>query len=83
MTKLHKLADACNDGACNVSGLLLSLGEAVEEYVTAGGLAAARSLKDEPALKCIIGHIGYLLGESLGPSEEALRAYEESRKEIA
>lgn len=75
MNKLTDLADHCNGGAQNVAGLLIALGEAVKEY--SNGPAALRC---EPSLKCIIGHISFLLGESFGPTSSALEQYAERRK---
>jgi hypothetical protein len=74
MSKLTDLADHCNAGAQNVAGLLIALGAAVKEY--ANGPAALRC---EPSLKCIIGHISFLLGESFGPTSSALEQYTEQQ----
>ena len=69
--KLKELAHACNSGACNVRGLLRSLGECI------GELQGQPS--DSVELKIIIGQVSYLIGESLGPSTDALEKYEQAR----
>lgn len=63
--KLQALAHACNSGACNPAGLINSLPEAVREI-------SPFEVKTHPAVKCIIGQISYLLGQSTGPTVEAL-----------
>lgn len=83
MKKLNKLAAGCNAGAVNVSALLLDLGEAVKEYQQTHGSRGPAFIRNEPALKCIIGHISYLIGESAGPTESALEAFHESMKREA
>ena len=66
--KLRNLADACANGACNVGGLLRSLSEAAAEIPHG-------QARDSVELKIIIGQISYLIGESLGPTSEALDAW--------
>lgn len=66
--KLKELADACNNGACNTLALLRSLGEAVGEL-------QQHEVKDHPAVKCILGQVSFLAGESIGPTTEVLDDY--------
>jgi hypothetical protein len=66
--KLVELAEACWDGACNVSGILRSLPNALEEV-------PSFELRHHPALKLIIGQVSFLMDESIGPSSEARSAY--------
>ena len=67
--KLTQLADACNSGACNLGGLLRSLGEAANELPHG-------QAREHPAIKVILGHLSYLASESIGPTSEALHAYD-------
>ncbi len=75
--KLDELAEACWNGACNVSGLLISLGEAARE-------AEPFTLKTHPALPIILGQIAHLVGSGreeghfdwCGPDPAAIRAWE-------
>jgi hypothetical protein len=64
---LHDIALACDNGACNPKGLLRSLGLAIQD------MPASWSPKDDTDLKYIVGHISFLLGESLGPSEKTVQ----------
>lgn len=70
MPLLTELADACNAGACNTGALIRAFGKAAEE-ITHG------QAREIPAVKVILGHLSYLVGESIGPSSEALQAYEQ------
>ena len=63
-----KLADACWNGACNVSGLLISLGTACREIDT-------HEMSKHPAIRCIVGHINFLLGRGIGPEQQDVDAY--------
>jgi len=65
---LTDLADACNSGACNVYALVQSLAKAAAPL-------SLGEIHQHPAVKVIIGQISFLLGESLGPTVEALDAY--------
>ncbi len=65
---LHTLAIACNSGACNPHGIIRSLGEAIHE-VPPG------KCRDSVDLKIIVGQLSYLLGESAGPSFEAIEQF--------
>jgi hypothetical protein len=69
-SKLSELADACYNGACNPQGIINSLSEAIKEI-------APGRCRDSAELKVIVGQISFLLGESLGPTEQALNAYRE------
>lgn len=66
--KLTALADACNDGACNIRGLVHSLAEAIIEL-------PASEAKDHPAVKVILGQLSFLCGESIGPTTSAHLSY--------
>jgi hypothetical protein len=70
--KLVELADGCNNGACNVGGLLRSFSKAIDEM---GDLP----LREHPALPIILGQLSYLIGESAGPTEFALNNYTDWR----
>ena len=67
-SRLRELADACYNGACNPHGLINSLPDAIKEI-------PAGQCKESVELKVIVGHLSFLLGESLGPTEQALAAY--------
>lgn len=67
--KLARVAEAANTGAVNVLALTLQLGEGLREI-------PFHEVSTHPAVKVVIGHISYLLGESAGPSYEALENYE-------
>jgi len=71
-TKLRELADACYNGACNPHGIINSLPEAIKEIPPG-------RCRDSLELKIILGQLSYLLGESLGPTEQALAAYRKLR----
>lgn len=66
--KLAAVAAACNSsfGPCNPSGVLRSLALALEEL-------SAFDVRHHPAVKVVVGHTSFLLGESLGPSPAAIR----------
>ena len=68
---LRLLAVACHNGACNPVGLLNSLADALKE-------TPCDQWRGSLDLKYIIGHVSFLLGESLGPSEETVRAFAKS-----
>ncbi len=65
---LRELADACYNGACNPHGIINSLPEAMKEIPPG-------HCKDSVELKIILGQLSFLVGESFGPSEQALAAY--------
>ena len=69
-SRLKELADACHNGACNPHGIITSLPEAIREIPLG-------RCRDSVDLKIILGQLSYLLGESLGPTEQALAAYRE------
>ena len=73
MSKLTELAHACNNGACNIVGILRSLGEAVPEI-------PAGAARDSIESKIIVGQVSYLLGESAGPTSETIEAYSNKGK---
>ena len=68
--KLAALAEGCNNGACNVHGIVNSLHEALREL-------QPMESSSHPAVKVIIGQLSYLLGESIGPNAEAWTAWME------
>lgn len=75
--QLDELAEACWNGACNTSGILISLGKAVAE-------AEPFTLKAHPALPIILGQVASLIGGSnaamrfdyCGPDTAAVRSWE-------
>ena len=71
--KLTDLADACLNGACNTGALIRSIGQCVGELPFS-------EAREHPAVKIILGQLTYLCGETLGPTHEALDAYEGWRK---
>lgn len=68
--QLRVLAAACNEGACNPKGIINSLALAMPEL-------RAEEVGRHPAVKIIIGQLGFLCGESLGPTAQAIEQYEE------
>ena len=68
---LHDIALACHNGACNHVGLLNSLADVLKG-------TPADLWRGSLDLKYVIGHISFLLGESLGPSEATVREFSES-----
>ena len=72
--KLAELAEGCNNGMSNSYALIRCLSEAIVEL-------GPGHIRDHPAIKCIVGHLSYLIGESLGPTFEALEAYKQWREE--
>ena len=72
-SRLRELADACYHGACNPHGIINSLPEAIREIPPG-------CCKDSVELKIIVGQISYLLGESLGPTEQAIASYRDLTK---
>lgn len=70
--QLTELADACLNGACNTGAIIRSAGRAVDEL-------RSDEVKHHPAIKIILGQVSFLVGESLGPTTEALHAFEQWR----
>lgn len=70
--KLNKLATACNNGACNPLGIVNQLAVAVQGF-------DQQTLRDSNAFKCIVGQLGFLIGEVIGPSTEAFDAFEKEQ----
>jgi len=68
-SKLISLAQACWNGACNPHGIINSLPEAMREIEPG-------TAKQNVPLKIIIGQIAFLIGESIGPSDEAVSAWQ-------
>jgi hypothetical protein len=73
MNALQELADACVNGACNSGALIRSLGKAIDDLPHG-------QVRTSPEVKVIVGHISFLIGESLGPTPEALQAYYEAKE---
>lgn len=71
MKKLIDLAAACHEGACNQFALARALGDALTE----SGLSGIHT----PEYKYVLGHLSFLAGESLGPSQEVMAAYIDAR----
>ena len=78
--ELIDLARHCHNGACNVYALIQDLSNLVHpeiwtdwqlDYEDSFSKVLQRSL----SVKMIVGQISFLLGESLGPSEEVLKAW--------
>jgi len=74
--QLDQLAEACWNGACNTSGILISLGKAAAE-------AEPFTLKTHPALPIILGQVASLVGgnaamrfDFCGPDTAAVREWE-------
>ncbi len=70
--RLNRLAEACWNGACNPRGILRSLAEAVAED---GDLVRTA------AYRIVLGQLSSLAGESLGPSDDAVRAWRADENE--
>lgn len=69
--QLHDLASLCWGGACNVLAIATQLGRAVD------GLTQTE-VRDHPATPIALGQLSFLVGEGIGPSEQAVarwRAY--------
>ena len=71
--RLAELAEGCNNGMSNSYALIRCLGEAVQEL-------GPGEVRDHPAVKCIVGHLSYLIGESLGPTFKAMESHEKWEK---
>lgn len=85
-TTLKDLAFHSWNGACNVRAIINGLQEASTEIPT--DLEKLRDLSNPESvyLRMIIPQIAYLVGESIGPSDEAVAAYlklVEAEKEAA
>jgi len=65
--KLAELAMGCDQGACNVVALLKALAEALPEL-------EPFEAQHHPAVRYIIAHLAFLLGEH-GPSWQAAEGY--------
>jgi len=72
MKKLITLAEECRNGACNQYALARALGDALR----AAGMSGINTV----AYRYVLGHLSFLAGESIGPSEEVAAAFE---KELA
>lgn len=57
-------------GACNSYALAISLGEALAET----GISAVKTVE----YKYVLGHLSFLAGEALGPSQDVVQEFERS-----
>ena len=73
--RLPRIAEYCMNGACNVRALIQALAEATARE------PMSCCLPDNHDLKIIIGHISYLIGESAGPTPEAVDNYLQERED--
>jgi hypothetical protein len=73
--RLLALAEACNNGACNISGLVRSFPAALDELEP---FAASR----HPAVQVIIGQLAWLCGQAAGPTSEAYSDYRAWRASV-
>ncbi len=76
---LRELAEACNNGACNTYALIIAFGQAIKEGWESDMLP--RQAKDSVEIKVILGQLSYLVGESCGPSFDALEKFNETMSE--
>lgn len=67
--QLAELALGCMAGACNPSGIIRSLAKAIDELDVS-------QISSHPAIKVILGQLSFLSDESLGPTPEAIEAYD-------
>lgn len=58
--KLAKLTEGCNNGASNLSGLILALAEASREI-------PPQEMAFHPAIRNVLGHMNFLCGQGIGP----------------
>jgi hypothetical protein len=65
---LFALAQACDAGACNLSGLARSLPAALDEL-------ESWTAASHPAVQVIIGQLAWLCGQAVGPTTEAYDEY--------
>jgi hypothetical protein len=72
---LLALAEACNNGACNVGGIVRSLSAALDEL---GPWTAA----SHPAVRLIIGQLAWLCGQAPGPTRDAYADYRAWRASV-
>ena len=63
--ELKKLAIESYNGACNVKALIDRLSEATKEM-------GQHEIRASDEVKVIVGQISFLIGESLGPSDDAM-----------
>jgi hypothetical protein len=72
---LHRLAQACWQGACNPHGIIRSLSEAI------GEIPPGRC-RESLDLKIILGQLSFLVGESLGPREETCAQFSKNDQRV-
>lgn len=70
---LHEIAVACHNGASNPVGLLNSFADAIKDVLKQP--EGYETIKNGIDTKYIIGHVSFLLGESLGPSEKTVENF--------
>ena len=68
--ELHKLAVHCHNDACNLRAIIRELSAVIGEVPPNGE-------RQSVDLKIVIGQLSFLVGESLGPSMEALEQFRE------
>lgn len=73
--KLRELAKHANNGACNPLALIHGLSEAVMKI-------SQQECRDSIEVRIILGQITFLLGESAGPTSEAMKAYYDATNDI-
>jgi hypothetical protein len=71
--QITDLADACNAGACNVTGLVRGLARVTDTAPNA-------VFREHPALPVILGHLNFLVGQGPGPDVLNVYAYEKYRQ---
>jgi hypothetical protein len=69
--KLHALAVACHNGACNLPALARALAATIDEIPRG-------RITESVDLKIILGQLSFLAGDSLGPSEQALADFRQA-----
>ena len=72
--KLHCLAKACWQGACNPHGIIRSLGDCIDEIPPG-------KCRESLDLKIILGQLTFLVGDSLGPREETCARFSEGEEQ--
>lgn len=68
--RLADLAQHAMNGACNPYALIHALADALVEI-------NPHEVKEHPAVRIVVGQISYLLGETLGPSDTAIKEYQQ------
>ena len=74
--RLHCLAQACWQGACNPHAIIRSLAENIAEI-------SPGRCRESLDLKIILGQLSFLVGESLGPQEDTCARFRANEHEEA